>query len=110
QRQQLEEHLRLESVRASGGRLDHGRERDGELRAREHWNDPALKFLVNKKASTATYPQYAGYAPPNRFGIRPGYRWDGVDRSNGYEKDFFKKQATTSARKAEEYSHAVADW
>ncbi|KAJ2493481.1 Pre-mRNA-splicing factor cwc26 [Coemansia sp. RSA 2050] len=110
QREKLKELQLIEQIRAAGGNLDTSREQDSELRAREHWNDPALKFLENKKTSKTVYPQYTGYAPPNRFGIRPGYRWDGVDRSNGFEKDMFKRQASTSARKAEEYSYSVADW
>ncbi|KAJ2746775.1 Pre-mRNA-splicing factor cwc26 [Coemansia sp. BCRC 34301] len=110
QRAKLEDHQLVEKMRAAGGSLDNSRERDSEQRAREHWNDPALTFLQNKKESRAEYPQYAGYVPPNRFGIRPGYRWDGVDRSNGFERDAFKRQASATARKAEEYSHSVADW
>ncbi|KAJ2343998.1 Pre-mRNA-splicing factor cwc26, partial [Coemansia sp. RSA 2618] len=96
-------------VRATGV-VDYGSELDDERRARVHWNDPARMFLENSKGKDVSrYPVYTGHVLPNRFGIRPGYRWDGVDRSNGFEKDMFKSQASSSARQAEDYSHAVAD-
>ncbi|PIG83033.1 pre-mRNA-splicing factor cwc26 [Aspergillus arachidicola] len=62
-----------------------------ELRARERWNDPAAQFLTNKSAgkSATGKPLYKGAFQPNRYGIRPGHRWDGVDRSNGFEKEWF---------------------
>ncbi len=54
-------------------------------------------------------PTYSGSFPPNRFGIRPGYRWDGVDRSNGFEKAWFTRQANKQATADEAYKWSVED-
>ncbi|KAJ1728347.1 Pre-mRNA-splicing factor cwc26 [Coemansia biformis] len=110
QREKLEEQRLVESMKRSGSEPDGRKELEAEQRARQHWDDPALQFLENKRAEKHAYPVYKGYAPPNRFGIRPGYRWDGVDRSNGFERELFERQAATSARKADAYANSVADW
>ncbi len=62
-----------------------------ELKGRERWNDPAAGFLEMKMEgkSVSGKPLYKGAAAPNRYEIRPGYRWDGVDRGTGFEKDYF---------------------
>ena len=52
---------------------------------------------------------YKGNFPLNRFNIRPGFRWDGVDRSNGYEKMFFSKKAYSAAVKEDAYKWSVED-
>ena len=71
-----------------------------ELKERGRWNDPAAGFLSKKREgkSVTGKPLYQGPAAPNRYGIRPGHRWDGVDRSNGFEKEWFaarNKRANT---------------
>ena len=65
---------------------------NAELKERDRWNDPAAQFLSTKreKKSASGKPVYKGASAPNRYGIRPGHKWDGVDRSNGWEGERFK--------------------
>ncbi|KUI55122.1 Pre-mRNA-splicing factor CWC26 [Cytospora mali] len=96
-------------------------EMNDELKGQRRWNDPMAKFLgeedraggdVSKGSSgggkagkkSSRRPVYKGAAPPNRYGIRPGYRWDGVDRSNGFEAERFKAINRRERNKGLEYS------
>ncbi|KAI0889778.1 Pre-mRNA-splicing factor of RES complex-domain-containing protein [Annulohypoxylon maeteangense] len=49
-------------------------------------------------------PVYKGAWTPNRYGIKPGYRWDGVDRGNGFEGERFKAINRRERNKGLEYS------
>ena len=66
-------------------------ELNNELKGRERWDDPGAQFISKKEGgkSVSGKPLYKGPAMPNRYGIRPGHRWDGVDRGNGFEKEYF---------------------
>jgi len=80
------------------------------LMSKERWNDPATEFLTKKSKSGYKFPKYQGPTPPpNRFGILPGYRWDGVDRSNGFEKEYFKAKMAKESVKEAAYKWAVED-
>ncbi|KAK6755383.1 hypothetical protein RB195_014011 [Necator americanus] len=73
--------------------------------------DPMAEMLMSRKREEAmdegelVYPTYQGEFPPNRFGIRPGYRWDGVDRSNGFEAKLAQAKNRRNAQEKEYYQN-----
>lgn len=81
-------------------------------RNRERADDPMLAYVRKRrrakvreegKATMKQKPAYVGPpGPPNRYGIKPGYRWDGTDRGNGFE---MKLLATTQSRNARRQSN-----
>ncbi|KAG1743428.1 Pre-mRNA-splicing factor of RES complex-domain-containing protein [Suillus lakei] len=86
------------------------KELNEELKAKERWNDPAAAFLTKSRSKGPRKPEYTGpLPPPNRFGIKPGYRWDGVDRGNGFEKKYFQRHNERKRNTAASYEWSVDD-
>ncbi|ESW04216.1 hypothetical protein PHAVU_011G076400 [Phaseolus vulgaris] len=108
-------------------------ELDKMLKERLRWGDP-MAHLVKKKYPEPVLPNLgenekmkeSGFVVPqdipnhswlkrgldaasNRYGITPGRHWDGVDRSNGFEKDMFKRTNERQARDREAYLWSVSD-
>ena len=48
-------------------------------------------------------------ASTKSFGIKPRHRWNGVDRSNGFEQEYFQRQNERKRQGAEVYSWSVYD-
>ncbi|CAF3731612.1 unnamed protein product [Rotaria sordida] len=93
---------------------------DTMLKQKQREDDPMLKYLSNRTSdvgdrtnnsnSVPAKPRYRGPDPQkNRFDIWPGYRWDGVDRSNGYERKLFESIANRHAKSQEAYLWSVED-
>lgn len=88
---------------------------DEFLKNQERDGDPMLEYLRQKEKekrkanNEPELPKYEGLYPENRFGIRPGYRWDGVDRSNGFEKKWFDVISKRKASEEEAYRYSTED-
>jgi len=59
-----------------------------------------------KEVENDTKPIYKGPPPkPNRFGIKPGFRWDGVSRGNGFEDKILRQRHSLESKKEEAYKY-----
>jgi len=76
------------------------------MKEASRWGDPmaGMAKVGGKKKKV-----YEGFCPPNRYGIRPGYRWDGVDRSNGFEATIFRTRNEQDLAAQEHYKWSSAD-
>ncbi|KAI0381953.1 Pre-mRNA-splicing factor of RES complex-domain-containing protein [Hypomontagnella monticulosa] len=91
---------------------------NAEMKEQVRWGDTMARFIEpkgssgggggagagKKKKGLKGKPIYQGAWAPNRYGIRPGYRWDGVDRGNGFEAERFKAINRRERNKGLEYS------
>lgn len=68
--------------------------------------DPMARFVKRRKWGKQ---EYRGRRVPNRWGIAPDYRWDGTDRSNGFEVRVLTKQSGQGALREARHLYSVED-
>jgi pre-mRNA-splicing factor CWC26 len=74
--------------------------------------DPmAAAAAASRKGGNITLKKvYKGPQPkPNRFGIQPGYRWDGIDRGNGFEDQVLAMLYGKGWKKEKMYQYSCSD-
>lgn len=69
----------------------------------------AFQLDISVSQNSRPRPTYQGMDWFNRFNIKPGYRWDGVDRSNGWEKQISAFYAKKRENVQREHDWSVSE-
>ncbi|KAI9183280.1 Pre-mRNA-splicing factor cwc26 [Blastocladiella emersonii ATCC 22665] len=108
----MAEERRAEELRPMTRTAD-DKELNDMLKERERWGDPgamlAPKQDAKAKKKNKDRPTYSGSWAPNRFDIPPGFRWDGLDRSNGFERKLYIKRNERAAADQASYKWRSED-
>ena len=85
----------------------------------EREGDPMKAFLNKQRAKKQDELRAMGVkvksvykgppGKPNRYGIKPGYRWDGVVRGNGFEDRVLAKIAGRGREKEKAFKYSTSD-
>ncbi|CAD8043466.1 unnamed protein product [Paramecium primaurelia] len=88
---------------------------DMQLMGQQKFDDPMRKMIQEEDDKQITLKQSdfllkCKFPPPiNRFNILPGFRWDGVDRSNGYEMKLLNSINDNKYKKLEKQLENMRD-
>ena len=101
----------VEEMQKPLARYKDDKDLDALLKNQARDEDPMLHYIIKSKSKNKPQkPKYNGPTPPlNRFNIWPGYRYDGVDRSNGFEKRRFMEISKRKSFETERYKWSVED-
>lgn len=84
------------------------RVREGDPMAHLVQSSSKSEEIKSKELQNKVYKGPQG--PPNRFNIKPGYRWDGLNRTNGYERKYLSQLNSNEATKRQRYLNEVANF
>jgi len=68
------------------------------------------RFRVPQEIPPHSWIKRGVGAPLNRYGIKPGRHWDGVDRSSGFEQEMFKANNDRKTRDQTARKYVQAVW
>ena len=84
-------------------------ETDEILKSKPRFGDPMQALLTQPTTGLPAVPKCKFKAPPNRYGIEPGVKWDGVDRSNGFETRLLLSRNEKKSNEADAYRWRTED-
>ena len=102
------ERMRKEAIRDGDPMAQYMSEKQRKKKLTDDVGD--LQQSSSSSKGVRKHPPDQGPLPaPNRFGIRPGYRWDAVDRGNQFEHRVMTAISNRGSLREDEYKWSVSD-